>query len=89
MSNQQYLEDVRSNLMRMDVEELEERKKKGMFDDDVMKIVDDVISHKNKNPEEVKEEKKVSPITRRIVAVSAVGLVVYLYLWLKKGGKKS
>ena len=87
MSNEKYLEDLRLNLMRMDVEELEERKRKGMFDEGVISIVDDVIYYKKNKPEEVRGDKKVSPITRRIVTVVAVSLVGYLLLWLKKGGK--
>jgi hypothetical protein len=58
-----------------------------MFDEGVISIVDDVIYYKKNKPEEVREDKKVSPITRRIVTVAAVSLVGYLLLWLKKGGK--
>jgi len=88
MSNDKYLEEVRSNLMRMDVEELEERKRKGMFDERVIKVVDEIILLKNNQPEVIKEEKKISPMTRRLVAAVAVGGVGYLYMWLKRGGKQ-
>jgi hypothetical protein len=88
MSNDKYLEEVRSNLMRLDVEELEERKRKGMFDERVIKLVDEIILLKNNQPEVIKEEKKISPMTRRLVAAAAVGGVGYLYMWLKRGGKQ-
>jgi hypothetical protein len=88
MADEKYLEEVRSNLMRMDVEELEERKRKGMFDERVVKVVDEIILLKNNQPEVIKEEKKISPMTRRLVAAAAIGGVGYLYMWLKSGGKQ-
>jgi hypothetical protein len=87
MNEFEYQSELRQNLMRMDIEELEAKLRTKHFSDDAIPVVTSLIAYKKENPELVDDVKEPSWITRRVVAFVAVGLVGSLILWLRHSGK--
>lgn len=84
----QSTDELRANLMRMELEELEERLHSKSFTDEAEVVAREVIQWKKDHPEPPRPRTNpTNPRVSRIVAAVLIALISLVYFWLKSKSK--